>query len=395
MNIKQTTDVQPEFKIFLTDIKNTYLCITALVTDPHADPAHLAKNIYDRVSKILADAGTQIIHERIFGNIDIHKNLLEVRNNSIQSKFPEDPGLVTYIEGESCYGNPLAGIQIRAFRPSKPEEKVKIMRDGNIPRGRIWHRSGAKFLQFQSIHGEDPSSEKDHRKQAESMFRKAEALLKSEEASYRDVVRTWIFVENILDLYHEFNLARNTCYSDFGLLTSGNLERAEDIFLPASTGIRGKNLKGASTIMDLLAVTQKSDTGIQIRPIYGTRQRSPFRYGSAFSRATCLVEPEEKWIFVSGTASINEKGGSVYIKDISSQVKYTLEVVDSLVNPERASFSDLCEATVFLKRKSDFPLYQKTAETLGLSDIPAVYLVADVCRDELLFEIDAALVTDR
>jgi len=93
--------------------------------------------------------------------------------------------------------------------------------------------------------------------------------------------------------------------------------------------------------------------------------------------------------------SFNEKGESIYIGDISSQVKYTVEVVDSLIHPEGASFLDLCEATVFLKRKSDFPLYQETAESLGLSDIPAMYLVADVCRDELLFELDAAFVTQR
>jgi len=108
-----------------------------------------------------------------------------------------------------------------------------------------------------------------------------------------------------------------------------------------------------------------------------------------------LVEPEGKWIFVSGTASINEKGETIYIGDISSQVKHTVEVVDSLIHPEGASFSDLCEATVFLKRKSDLPLYQETAESLGLSNIPAVYLVADVCWDELLFELDAAFVTNQ
>jgi enamine deaminase RidA (YjgF/YER057c/UK114 family) len=393
MIIKQTTNEYSEFKIFIADIKNTYLCITAQVSDPNADPIHTAEVIYDRVTEILSNAGAQIIHERIFGNNAIYKNLLETRNKSIRKRFPEDPGLVTYIEGESCYGNPLAGIQLRSFCPAKGEETVKIIREGNIPQGRKWNRNGAKFLQFQKLHGGNLSNEQNHRKQAEMMFRKAETFLKTEDASYRDVVRTWIYVENILDLYHEFNLARNTCYTDFGLLKSGNLDHAEKIFLPASTGITGKNPEGASTIMDLLAVTQSSDTGIQIRPLYGTRQRSPYRYGSAFSRAMCVVEPEGKWIFVSGTASINEKGESINIGDISSQVKYTVEVVDSLIQSEGASFSDLCEATVFLKRKKDFSLYQETAESLGLSSIPAVYLVADVCRDELLFELDAAFVT--
>jgi enamine deaminase RidA (YjgF/YER057c/UK114 family) len=393
MSIIQTTDLHTEFKIFLTDIQNTYLCITALVTDSHADPIHTAESIYDRVTEILANAGAQIIHERIFGNIAIYKNLLETRNKSIRKRFPEDPGLVTYVEGESCFENPLAGIHLRSFIPSQGEEMAKIIQEGNIPRGRMWSRNGATFLQFQNLHGRNLSNKKNRRKQAEAMFRKAEALLKSEGASSRDLVRTWIYVENILNWYDEFNLARNTCYTDFGLLKSGDLDRAEEIFLPASTGIEGKNPEGASTIMDLLAVKQRSNTGVEVRPLYGIRQRSPYRYGSAFSRASCVTEGQEKWIFVSGTASINEKGKSVHLEDITSQVKYTVEVVDSLIKSERVSFSDLYEATVFLKRKSDFPLYQKTAESLGLSNIPAVYLVADVCRDELLFELDAAFVT--
>ncbi len=395
MSIKQTTDVNPKFKIFLTDIHNTYLCITTLVTDPHVDPIHITETIYERVTKILADAGAQIIHERIFGNIEIYKKLLEVRNQKVRNRFPEDPGLVTYIEGESCYGNPLAGIQLRGFSPSKGEEMVKIIREGNTPRGRMWSRNGAKFLQFQNLQRGNLSKGQDRRKQAETMFRQAETLLKSEGASFRDVVRTWIYVKDILDWYNEFNSARNTCYKDFGLLHNGDLAHAEEIFLPASTGIAGKNPEGLPTVMDLLAITQRFNTGIQIQPLYGIRQRSPYRYGSAFSRAMSVVEGEEKWIFVSGTASINEKGETVNIGDIVSQVRHTVEVVDSLIRSEGASFSDLCEATVFLKQKNDLHSYQETAESLGLSDIPAVYLVADVCWDELLFELDAAFVTNR
>jgi len=393
MSITRKTNLYPEFKIFRTDVQNSHICITALVTDSDADPIRMAEVIYDRVAEILAETRTQIIHERMFGNIDFHKKLLEVRNQKIRRRFPDDPGLVTYVQGESCYGNPLAGIQLRGFCPSKNEEGVKIFRDGNDIRGRIWKRKGAKFLQLQSLYGEILSGKRTRREQAEEMFLKAEALLKSEDSSFRDVVRTWIYVDKILEWYNEFNSARNKCFTDFGLLQNGDVNRAEDIFLPASTGIQGKNPEGASTIMDLLAIAQRSGTGIQVKPLYGTRQRSPYRYGSAFSRAMRVSEKDQSWIFVSGTASLNEKGETVYKDDLPSQVEQTVEVVNHLINPEKTFFSDLCEATVFLKRKSDFSLYQQTVKSLGLSDIPALYLVADVCWDELLFELDAAFVT--
>ncbi|MEJ2568516.1 MAG: Rid family hydrolase [candidate division WOR-3 bacterium] len=345
MSITRTTDLHPEFKIFRTDVQNSYICITALVTDSDADPARMAEVIYDRVAEILSEAGTQIIHERMFGNVEIHKRLLEVRNQRIRRRFPEDPGLVTYIQGDSCYGNPVSGSQLRGFCPSQDEEGVRIFRDGNNVHGRIWNRKGAKFLQLQSLYGEILSGGLTRQKQAEEMFLEAET------------------------------------------------DYAEDIFLPASTGIEGKNPGGASTIMDLLAIVQRSSPEIQVKPLYGIRQRSPYRYGSAFSRAMRVSEPGQNWIFVSGTASINEKGETVHIGDLPSQVEQTVEVVNYLIKPEGASFSDLCEATVFLKKKSDFSLYQETAKSLGISDIPAIYLVADVCWEELLFELDAAFVT--
>jgi enamine deaminase RidA (YjgF/YER057c/UK114 family) len=395
MSITQTIEEYPEFRIFLTDVQKTYFCVTALVTDPNADPIKIGQAIYEHITEILADAEAQIVHERIFGNVDINKKILEVRNQKVRQRFNENPGMATYIEGKSCYGNPLAGIQLRAFRPSRRSEKVQIIQEGNIPRGRMWSRNGALFLQLQSVYGGNLSNVQNRKEHAEKMFREAEALLKSKGASFRDVARTWIYVEDILDWYSDFNLARNTCYSEFGLLHNGDLSNAEDIFLPASTGIEGKNPAGASTIMDLLAITNRSDTGIHIEPLYGIKQRSPYRYGSAFSRAMKLVEPEEQWLFVSGTASLNEEGETMYPRDLSAQVKHTVEVVNSLIHPEAASFSNLCEATVFLKNKSDFSLYQETAESLGISNIPAVYLVADVCWDDLLFELDAAFVTER
>ena len=395
MSITQTTEEYPEFKIFLSDVQETYFSITALVTDPKADPIKTGEDIYERIAPLLKDAGAQIIHERIFGNIEISKKILEVRNQKIRQKFNNDPGLATYIEGKSCYGNPLAGIQLRSFRPSSGAEKVSTIREGDIPRGRMWNRNGALFLQLQSLCGGNTSDAQNRREQAEKMFREAEAILKSRGASFRDVARTWIYVEDILDWYSEFNLARNTCYTEFGLLHNGDVDKAEDIFLPASTGIEGKNPDNSPTIMDLLAIANRTNTGIQIEPLYGEMQHSPYRYGSAFARAMKVVEPEEKWIFVSGTASLNEKGETLHKEDLDSQVKHTVEVVNSLIHPEGASFSNLCEATIFLKNKSEFSLYQETAESLGISDIPAVYLVADVCWDELLFELDAAFVTQR
>ena len=39
-------------------------------------------------------------------------------------------------------------------------------------------------------------------------------------------------------------------------------------------------------------------------------------------------------------------------------------------------------------------IYQERAAARGLRDFPAVVMVADVCREDLLFEIDAEVAFD-
>jgi enamine deaminase RidA (YjgF/YER057c/UK114 family) len=108
-----------------------------------------------------------------------------------------------------------------------------------------------------------------------------------------------------------------------------------------------------------------------------------------------VEEPDNKLILVSGTASIDEEGKSVFIGDTAAQIRQTLNVVSALISTEDATLQDLCEATVFLKNRKDYPTYLKIAEEMGISNLPSVNVVADVCRDELLFELDAAFIIEK
>jgi hypothetical protein len=44
---------------------------------------------------------------------------------------------------------------------------------------------------------------------------------------------------------------------------------------------------------------------------------------------------------------------------------------------------------VFVKRPEYASIFREMAADRGVADFPAVCIVADVCREELLFEIDA------
>jgi len=394
--IKRSIEIYSTFKIFITSLRNQ-LYITASVTKCDTDAERTAEDIYNKIADLLSATSSQIILERCFGNIDFQKQLLEKRSYTFHKHNIDTNTPVTYVEGESCWENKFSGVQIRALRPTS-ETSIRTIMDRGISKGRAWNTDGSSFFILHDIDGGNTSTDEhtDRITQSERMFRQAERILRTEGAAYQDVVRTWIYLSDILDWYDDFNVVRNSFYSEYGILRNTDSEgQAEQIYLPASTGIEGRNPSGLPATMDVFAVHRSPGSTIQIRPIYGIKQRSPFRYGSAFSRAVVVEEPNSKLILVSGTASIDEQGKSIFIGDLEAQIRHTLNVISSLIAAEGATLQDLCETTLFLKRRQDFSIYQKIAEQIGITNIPSVNVVADVCRDELLFELDAALILEK
>ena len=56
--------------------------------------------------------------------------------------------------------------------------------------------------------------------------------------------------------------------------------------------------------------------------------------------------------------------------------------------------TNIAAACVFVKRPEDALVYHERVATRGLEALPAVVMVADICREELLFEMDAEVAFD-
>ena len=141
--------------------------------------------------------------------------------------------------------------------------------------------------------------------------------------------------------------------------------------------------------MDLLAVTGTVERAGRVTQMTNPRQKDAFEYGSAFSRGAWIREPDATQLQVSGTAAIDERGKSLFPGDCRAQIFRTFENIEALIAQAGASLADICQATVFLKRAQDLPVYAQAAAERGLAGLPAVCVVADICRDDLLFEADA------
>jgi enamine deaminase RidA (YjgF/YER057c/UK114 family) len=198
----------------------------------------------------------------------------------------------------------------------------------------------------------------------------------------RCVVRTWFFINDILEWYSGFNAARSETYAARGMF---------DRFLPASTGIGGRNPDDAAVVAAALAVQPKGDD-VVVKEISSPMQSSPRDYGSSFSRAVEVTTPDRRSVYVSGTASIDRSGRSAHEGDVGAQIGKTLEVVGALLKSRGMRFSDVARANAYFKYPGDADALGKYAAEHGLPMGRVIVSRNDICRSELLFEIEVDAV---
>jgi enamine deaminase RidA (YjgF/YER057c/UK114 family) len=342
---------------------------------------------YACVAQVLRERKLQIVHERIFGSLSAEPFVMAVRQHALRSCGIHLTNPVSYIQGNPLRGEGFAGTIIHAVSAGGPDDVWTIM-DGEHPCGRGWRRNGSTYFVLQNINGKHGSANGNGNRplQVRHMLDRADRILRENGASYRNVVRTWFYLSHILDWYAAFNKVRNEKYGEFGIMPGPG---DKDLLLPASTGIRGDTPSGAAATMDLFAIVGEAGSRPAVEQLTNSSQLDAFRYGSAFSRGALIQESDVSLIEVSGTAAIDQQGRSLYPGDIRSQINCTFDRIETLLGKEGAGLKDIAAATVFIKSPEYAWVFWEMAKDRGLEELPAVCVVADVCREELLFEIDA------
>jgi len=349
-----------------------------------ADAREAASLSYTQIAEVLSELGMAVVHERIFGSLSVERDVMSARTQAFTSFGipPDNP--VTYIEGNPPWGKGLAGVIIQAVKA----DEVWTVMDSGVPCGRGWKLNGETHLVVQNIQAlnSKPTDHTSKSLQARLMIERAGRILQENGASYKDVVRTWFYLSDILGWYAGFNKVRNEKYGEFGIMPGPG---DKELFLPSSTGIQGETPSGAVCAMDLIAVLNSQNC---TRKLSSPSQLDAFRYGSAFARASVVRNGSTDLIEVSGTAAIDEHGVSLCPGDIRAQINCTFDKVAELLKQEDAGLKDICSATVFVKQPEFAEIFYEMASFRGLENFPCVCIVADVCREELLSEIDAEAV---
>jgi len=192
-------------------------------------------------------------------------------------------------------------------------------------------------------------------------------------------VRTWIFVQNVDVDYVEVVRGRNRAFETLGLTPSTR-------FI-ASTGIEGRHAdRSVAVCMDTYSVL-----GLRrgrMHQINAPDHLNPtYEYGVAFERATAVDYADRRHLFVSGTASINNKGNVMWHGDIRRQTLRVWENVESLLKAAGCGWEDVGQILVYLRDPADYAVVSGMFEQ-HFHDIPCVIVHAPVCRSGWLVEME-------
>ena len=196
-------------------------------------------------------------------------------------------------------------------------------------------------------------------------------------------IRTWLFVNDVDLNYGGVVRARNQVFFTQGLTNNTH-------FI-ASTGIGGRQADpNVLTQMDNYAIA-----GIQpqqIRYLYApTHLNRTSDYGVSFERGTCVDYGDRSHVFISGTASINNKGEVVFAKDIVKQTQRMWENVEALLKEAECTFNDIAQIIVYLRDPSDYNVVSKLFRQ-KFPEKPYIIVLAPVCRPNWLIEMECMAV---
>jgi 2-iminobutanoate/2-iminopropanoate deaminase len=147
-------------------------------------------------------------------------------------------------------------------------------------------------------------------------------------------------------------------------------------------------------VQDLIAELLK--TPVQKRAISNPEvlNEAPV-YGSAFSRGMRIDLNGLVILLISGTASIDDDGRTLYEGDLRAQTRRTFQNIEALLAAEGATWKDIVRTTCYLRDiERDYAAFNEERTNFyreqGLDPLPAsTGIQAILCRPDLLIEIEA------
>lgn len=333
---------------------------------PHAGEGIL--EIVRRLARQVCDQEVTILNLLVFGNIRAHTPT----GDALRQVFGRVDWPVTWVEGAACDDAPIAGIQ--AFVFAGDVDRISLA--GRVVAS-VFTSGGAEHC---FIGGLSPRVNQISRaRQTEAALEELQTALALAGFELADTIRTWFFLADLLSWYGEFNKVRTKVYAGVKFRTGS---------LPASTGVSALNPEGLALALAAWAL-RPMKSGVGAEEVASPLQCPAPAYGSSFSRAMEISSAAGRQLLISGTASIAPGGKTLWQDDVRKQVELTMSVVEAILRSRGFTWADLTRATAYFKHRNDLGAFSAWCREQGLNSLPIVAAQCAVCRDDLLFELEA------
>ncbi len=245
-----------------------------------------------------------------------------------------------------------------------------------------------------------------------SAFRAASQRLHSIGWRFEDVVRTWLYLGNITGeegqtcRYLELNRARADFYRNLKFAAGLVRREGNNAVFPASTGI---GATGDGLEVSCIALRAERPD-VALFPLENPLQTSAYDYAHQYGRETpkfvramAVATGQLVTTFISGTASITASE-SRHNDSVEQQTHQTLENIETLIAADSfrrhglegagATLDDLALARVYIKRPEDHGAVRAICSA-RFGKLPTIYVIGDICRPELLVEIEGIAFSRR
>ena len=220
--------------------------------------------------------------------------------------------------------------------------------------------------------------------QTRLLFNEYNMQLLEEGCTLKDnCIRTWFFVNDVDLNYGGVVRARNQLFFTQGLTVNTH-------FI-ASTGIGGRQADpNVLSQMDNYAIAGIEQE--QIHYLYASSHLNRTSdYGVSFERGTRVDYQDRRQVFISGTASINNKGEIMYPKDVRQQTHRMWENVETLLAEAECTYEDVGYMVVYLRDTADYQVVHQLYQE-RFAGKPYVIVHAPVCRPGWLIEMECMAV---
>jgi enamine deaminase RidA (YjgF/YER057c/UK114 family) len=376
-------DVRARFWSIPEEYENWTKWYLTVSVDSAIEMESEVKALFNKMFSFIKEQNIQLLQEKVYGLSSEQENILALRKQQLIAVCGDDDCLpATFIEGVPCTGGLLAGMQVIGVVPKSNQCEVKTLNVNSMPDVRVFETPLFKEIFLSGVSGMQDDAQQTLSDQTTEMFTKTEQVLAAQGLAPKNIVRTWIYFPRLLDWYGEFNKARTSWFKECNLITD------TEVYLPASTGIQGKRHPNEECFMDVLGFISKDQKEADVTVLNNNRQNEADEYGSSFSRGMIVNVEQGSTLYISGTASINGEGKTIYHDDAQGQILETLLDIAALLATKQIKLNQITLATAYCKDKRTFETLKTVLDLLSLTEMPIFPVFADVCRDELLFEID-------